>query len=162
MSEIFNNYTVDTISSISTDIVVVPTAIAGENRTADGASVREVNSISQIHSIFISQLYNNYQKIGSSETTEHFISYADNPITALEPVEKDAVFFNLFITDSNNTKKYYIIVDGMVPYQNSFYLDKTITLKENQKLCINFIADAGKNPDGRQISIIASSADITS
>ena len=151
MAEIFNNYLSSFNSNTSAaknGVVVVPTAVSGSNVL--GTSVRPVDSTAQIHSIFIAQFYN--------KSNGHFTSLADNPPSATSP-ETESLFFNLYIQSGN--QRFYLVSDSQLPVQNSFYLEKTITLTPSQSLGIQFIDGAGKNAEGRNISVSISSADLT-
>ena len=151
MSEIFNNYLStfkSNTSAAKNGTLIVPPAVSGNNVL--GASVRPVDSTAQIHSIFISQVYN--------KSNGHFASLADNPPSATSP-ETESLFFNLYIQSGN--EKFYLVSDAQLPVQNAFYLEKTITLTPAQALYIQFIDGAGKNAEGRTISVSISSADLT-
>lgn len=151
MSEIFSNYLStfnSNTSAAKNGIVVVPPAVSGNNVL--GLAVRPVDSTAQIHSIFISQTYN--------KSNGHFASLADNPPSAASP-ETESLFFNLYILSGN--QKFYLVSDSQLPVQNSFYLEKTITLTPSQSLLIQFIDGAGKNAEGRSVSVCVSSADLT-
>lgn len=158
MAESFNSYYRTGISTNSSaENIIIPSGITGQNSlTGTGVGTRKANSIAQVHSIFISQSYT------FAETRSvHLPSLADDPTQPIADenlVEAQAVFFNLFIKDS--TTKCYLIVDGMIPYQNSFYLEKTITLLPSQSLGIEFISGAGKNNDNHQVCTFASAAEL--
>lgn len=151
MAEIFTNYLTTFASNTSgakNGTIIVPTAVSGSNVL--GASVRPVGSTAQIHSIFISQTYN--------KSNGHFSALADNPPSATSP-ETESLFFNLYILSNN--QKFFLVSDAQLPVQNSFYLEKTITLLPSQALYLQFIDGAGKNAEGRSVCACVSSADLT-
>lgn len=167
MSETFNSYHVNNINAnVLTPSVIVPNGIAGSNsitNSSTGSSgTREVGSVCEIHSIFVSQ-----RKTNMTNGTVHLTSTADiiagSPLPDEYQTEAQAVFFNIFVEEQG--KKCYIAVDVMLPYQNSFYFDKTLTLLPAQSLNIEFIGKdayrAGKNADARIIDVFASTADLT-
>lgn len=156
MSELFNNYLSTGALSAGSNIPVVPYAIAGLNTLVSG-SLRPVNTSAQIHSILISQMENS-----ATFKNGHMKCLADGVSNTY--VEAESVFFNLILfnrTSDGTEKAYTILTDCMVPYQNAFYLEKTITLLPSQRLAINFIQDAGKNRSARTYTCVVSSADIS-
>ena len=167
MAETFNAYHVNNINTnVLTPTVVVPNGIVGSNtinNTSTGSSgTRDVGSVCEIHSILVSQ-----RKTNMTNGTVHLTSIADivagTPLPDEYQCEAQAVFFNIFVEEQG--KKCYLLVDAMLPYQNSFYFDKTITLLPSQSLNIEFIGKddyrAGKNGDSRIVDVFASTADLT-
>lgn len=158
MAETFNSYYKTAISTSSAvENIVIPNAISGQNSlSGTGVGARNVGSIAQVHSILISHSYT------FAETRSvHLKSFADDPtqpVAESNQTEAQAIFFNLFVKDGST--KCYLIVDGMLPYQNSFYLEKTITLLPSQSLGIEFIANAGVNNDNHQVCVFSSAAEI--
>ena len=159
MAETFNSYYKTAISTNSaSENIIIPNAISGQNSlSGTGVGSRKINSVAQVHSILISHSYTY-----ADTRTVHLKSFADDPtqpVAESNQTEAQAVFFNMFIKDG--TTKCYLIVDGMIPYQNSFYLEKTITLLPSQSLGIEFISNAGVNSKNHQVCAFSSSAEIS-
>lgn len=120
MSESFKNY-LKNIQTSNVEFVVVPSGTNGHNTTSysngsDSYNKRDVNSVVQIHSIYISQ--------------EKRINGADryNP--------KNFNSIDLYIRDINNPSvKIYVAYDIRIVPGSPYYIEKNITLEPSQYLC---------------------------
>ena len=141
MAESFSNFlTSKEFTEANQTIDIVPEAA---NSISDGIGSRVANSVSQIHSIYITKReYNATQYI---------------------PTEKDGAYINIYIYDNTKNDKYYLAHNVCVLPCSSFYIEKTITLLTNQSLKIEY-SEWNKDDKGEiiksKIDCICSGIDI--
>lgn len=128
MAETFNNYLVKA-PLLNGNKIIVPTA-GGNIQFADGIGTRPQNSISEVHSIYVTL---------SSVTT--YITDIDN----------NSALIDIYI--KNNNKDYYIAKAIKLVPNSSFYIEKTITLKADDALYIY-------SQNGKNIDIVCSTVDV--
>ncbi len=123
MSEIFKNF-VKVVNATNSEFIIVPSGIENNNETSHSNSssilynVRDVNSVCQLHSMYISQV--DETRINGSERF--------NP--------KNFKSVDLYIRDINNPDvKIYIGYDIRIVPGSPFYIEKNITLEPSQYLC---------------------------
>jgi hypothetical protein len=125
MAESFRNFNGEIAVTSTSSVVIVPYGVSGSgygNTSTSGN--RDLNSVVQIHSIYISQVPSSKIK-----GTDRY-----NP--------KNFSAFNLKIIDKSDndtqsgTKNTYIVFDGRVVPGSPFFIEKNITLDPKQCLVI--------------------------
>lgn len=109
MAEVFNNYLYKGTVGKNTTITVIPRS--GGNISQPGKGVRTINSVSQIHSLYLSIESN----------------------TKITNIEDNGLFVNIVINNSDGTKVHIANNVCILPHA-PFYIEKTITLLSHQSL----------------------------
>lgn len=136
MSEKFNNYLVKTTltSGNNSETILIPTA-GSPLPNSYGSGTRPSNSVSQIHSIYITK-----EKNGVST----------NP-------EAESTIVSLAIKTGTTSQAYKIADHVQVLPNSSFYIEKTITLLPHQTL----VLINGNNTSNSVVNVVCSTVDIT-
>ena len=150
MAENFVNYYGRT-TSMGTEKAIVPNGLTGSNTSlinvdsSWGANVRTINSIVQVHSLYITQVF------------------ATRPTGANRYDEKNFRNFDLFIKDSNQPNlKIHIAHDVQLVPGCPFYIEKNITLAPSQSLCILLPGVSPNTNGGLDVQYVASSIEFVS
>lgn len=145
MAEIFKNFMSKT-EALDTNKVIVPSGTIGNNTSniADNASFgenyREENSTVQVHSIYVSQVFEPTRVAGDNRYNSDYFRN-----------------FDLYILDSNNPSlKIYVAHDVQVVPGCPYYIEKNITLTPSQSLCLWLPAIAPNSQGGTNIHVVAS------
>ena len=117
MAELFNNYLTKKshTPNDNTKFIIVPKA--GESISDSGTGSRTQDSVVQLHSIYITQ--------------EVTTNQSANPIA-------NAAFVTLSVVDTTNNLEYPIASNIMVLPHSSFYIEKAITLKSQDRLILKY------------------------
>jgi hypothetical protein len=137
MAERFNNYLTKKTYNTNNQKTQVIVPKAGDSITSNGVGSRTIGSISQVHSIYVTQ-----------EVNGNFIN---DPLS-------NAAYICLYIYDRTNSKEYYIANDVLVLPHSAFYIEKTITLLGQQELRLRYSNQNGST--ARTLCTVCSSIDI--
>ena len=118
MAESFRNFIKTANTGSSSEVIVIPSG------TSSSSDSRDAGSVAQVHSIYISQ----------------YTSSKYKGIERYNPKNFNA--FNLYIKDTVNNNKVYIVFDGRIVPGSPFFIEKNITLEVTQALCIECPQDS--------------------
>lgn len=149
MAETFKNFN-SVFTTTGGDVIVVPSSLSGKNEscvkggkkpnesgadTTLGKNVRTLNSVVQIHSMYMTNVWST-RPTGSGRYTESNFKHVD-----------------LYIKDENNTSyKVYIAHDVELVPGCPFYIEKNITLTPSQRL-VAFAPSSSDVPGNSSINI---------
>ncbi len=128
MAELFNNYLTSRSypASAATTQIIVPAA--GSSISSNGTGSRTQESVVQLHSIYITKNISTNQ--------------SENPLD-------NKSFVTLTIVDTsntnNNTNKYVLASNVIVLPHSCFYIEKTITLRKQDRLELTYTTLNGAN-----------------
>lgn len=135
MAERFNNYLTKRSYSKDNTQTIVPKA--GNSITSNGIGSRTNGTISQVHSIYVTQEING--------------NFIDDPLS-------NAAYICLSVYDTTNSKEYFIAHNVLVLPHSAFYIEKTITLLGQQELRLRYTSQNGTT--SRTLCTVCSSIDI--
>ena len=134
-SEVFNNYLASKTLSPNATITIVPVA-GGKVADANGIGSRTADSVAQLHSIYITQLVDQ--------------NYTSDPVG-------HAAYITLSVYDESAQKRFPIAHNVLVLPHSAFYIEKTITLKNRQRLDLTLTS---QNTVSKQLSCVCSGVDM--
>ena len=136
MAEYFNNYLTSRAYSPNQQQDIVPKA--GESISSNGVGSRTSESVVQLHSIYVSL------KVDTNQTS--------NPTN-------NAAFITLSVYDTSKNAEYPIAYNVMVLPHSSFYIEKTITLKKQDKLIMRY-SNTPVNTGNKTLSTVCSGVEL--
>ena len=134
MAESFNNFIA--IGITGTEKTIIPSGVAGRNTSLVGTASNQGTNVRTVGSTV---LVNGLYLTGNKADTEYVVS--------------------LMIRDDNySSRPIYILNNIPIPANNSFFLERAITLLPNQYL--TFIMPANKNTANEVVHATASSIEV--
>jgi len=128
MAESFRNFNGEIVVTNRSPVIIVPYGVSGSgaNGNTSTSGDRDLNSVVQIHSIYISQ----------TPTSKITGTQRYNPASFSA--------FNLKIIDKSKdpVKNTYIVFDGRIVPGSPFFIEKNITLEPKQCLVIECPGDS--------------------
>lgn len=113
MAEVFNNYLFNGEITNGTSVTLITKASGASNNTTTTKGTRTLNSVTQIHSLYLSQ----------------------DTITKISDVESNGIYVDIIIDNGDGFTTNVANNVCILPHA-PFYIEKTITLLSHQSLII--------------------------